>query len=122
MHTNQILFLAEINRTHSLHKASENLHITPQALSQSITALEIELNIKITESSRKGTTLTREGLILLEAGEIFLSTIEEIQGIQTTNYRFLPNAELSIFATDALLLSANCILIILTLMWIFTLA
>ena len=30
MHTNQIRFLAEINRTHSLHKASDNLHITPQ--------------------------------------------------------------------------------------------
>ena len=102
MHTNQIRFLAEINRTHSLHKASENLHITPQAISQSITALELELNTKLTDSSRKGTNLTKQGLVLLEAGEIFLMTIQEIQGLQPSNYRHLPHAKLSKSATDAL--------------------
>ena len=36
MRTEQILYLSEIHRTSSLHRASENLHISVQSLSLSI--------------------------------------------------------------------------------------
>ena len=39
MNLEQIKYLAEINRCHSLRQAGEQLHVTAQALSQSLTSL-----------------------------------------------------------------------------------
>ncbi len=103
MNTDQIIYLSSVNRYHSLHKASEDLHITAQALSQSLSSLEKELNLKLTESSRKGTFLTVNGRILLEAGEDFLRTIAELQNQSIQNsYKHLPNAKLSILVTEGI--------------------
>ena len=45
MRTEQILYLSEIHRTSSLHRASENLHISVQSLSLSINTLEKEFGL-----------------------------------------------------------------------------
>ncbi len=104
MNTDQILYLAEINRSHTLQKASELLHITPQALSQSLIALEEELRLTLTKRSRNGTFLTREGLIVLEAGQEFLSVISELQNpAGFTQLKHLAHADLKILVSPGLL-------------------
>jgi len=104
MNLNQIKYLAEINRHHSIRQAGEHLYITSQALGQSIAALEKELNLKLIESSRTGTFLTQTGRILLEAGEEFAQVIEELQNSSSsiTSYKYLPKANLSILTLTGL--------------------
>ena len=94
MNLEQIKYLAEINRCHSLRQAGEQLHVTAQALSQSLTSLEKELNLTLTESSRTGTFLTSNGHILLDAGEEFLNVIYELQNKNESKiaYKYLPTA------------------------------
>lgn len=97
MKLDQIRYLMAINQYHSLHQASEKLFITPQALSQSIAALEKELNLKLTESSHNGTFLTKNGHILLDAGEDFLRVITEMQNAENfVSYKNLPTAKISV--------------------------
>ncbi len=104
MNLNQIRYLAEINRHHSIRQASEHLFITSQALGQSIASLEKELNLKLIESSRTGTFLTQTGRILLDAGEEFAKLIEELQNSSNPagSYKHLPKANLSILTLTGL--------------------
>ncbi len=104
MNLEQIKYLAEINRCHSLRQAGEQLHVTAQALSQSLTSLEKELNLTLTESSRTGTFLTSNGHILLDAGEEFLNVIYELQNKNESKiaYKYLPTAKLSVIVVDGM--------------------
>ena len=65
MNMEQIQYLEAINRHHSIRRASEDLHLTPQALSQSISALENSLSLTLVETSHKGTYLTQQGTLFL---------------------------------------------------------
>lgn len=71
MRTDQIIYLNEINRRSSLHQASENLHISTQALSLSIKSLEEELGFQILERSRTGVTLTKKEKLFFISVKIF---------------------------------------------------
>lgn len=103
MNTEHIQYLEAINQYHSIRKASDHLHLTPQALSQSISALESNLNIQLVETSHKGSFLTHQGHIVLEAGNAFLQTLQEVQALtQPKHYKYLPTAKLTILATDGL--------------------
>lgn len=98
MNLSQIQYLAGLNKYHSLRQASEQLYITPQALRQSLFALEKELDLPLIESSRTGTFLTPTGRILLEAGEEFLRVIAELknQSHAVNSYKYLPKANFTI--------------------------
>ncbi len=104
MNLNQIQYLAEVNRYHSLRQASEHLYISPQALSQSLSAMEKELEIQIIESSRTGTFLTPAGKVILEAGEEFLRIIEEVKNDSklSNSYKQLPTASLNLLAVSGI--------------------
>lgn len=102
MNLNQIQYLSEVNRYHSLRQASEHLYISPQALSQSLSALEKELEIQIIDSSRTGTFLTPAGKIILDAGEEFLRIIDEVKSESKTSnsYKHLANANFDILSVS----------------------
>ena len=103
MTLDQIRYLVAINQYHSLHQASDHLFITPQALSQSISALEKELKLKLIESSHKGTFLTTNGHILLDAGEEFMRIIAEMQdAANVVSYKNLPKANLEILTVSGM--------------------
>lgn len=103
MNLEQIHYLAEINSCHSLRQASEKLHITAQALSQSISSLENELGLHLTESSRRGSYLTKDGHILLDAGEEFLRILAELQSnSRCACYKYLPKSSFDILAVEGL--------------------
>jgi len=104
MNLNQIQYLAEVNRYHSLRQASEHLYISPQALSQSLAAMEKELDIQIIESSRTGTFLTSAGKIILEAGEEFLRVLEEVKNDSKyiNSYKHLLDADFTVLSVSGI--------------------
>ena len=77
--TEQIHFLVEVSKVHSLNLASQNLCISVQALSKSMKNLEEELGFKILDSTHRGTYLTEKGQELLNAGLDFIAKIQNIQ-------------------------------------------
>ena len=103
MRTEQILYLLEIDKTSSLHKASENLHISPQALSLSIRNLENEFQFQILNRSRTGVTLTQKGNQLLSIGNQFLEQLKALQQIPEKEYKHILKGSLEIMATNGVM-------------------
>ena len=65
MRIEQFEYLLEISQNKSMNAASKNLHISPQALSNSIKKLEDELGLTILERTSMGVSLTPDGKSLL---------------------------------------------------------
>lgn len=93
--TDQLNYLIEISKNPSLNVASEKLHISYQALSHSMKALEQELNLTLLMRTNKGTVLTQEGLELVTLAKDFIkglnrltSPTEKLAGLNGT-IRFL---------------------------------
>lgn len=79
MNTNQLEYLIEISKHNSMSAASEELHMSPQALSMSIKKLEEELGFIVLHRSFKGITLTSDGEWLVHEAKQFLDKIAERQ-------------------------------------------
>lgn len=65
MRLEQLQYLIEISKCHSLTLAAENLFITQPALSRSIIALEEELGVELLARTSSGVSLTSEAKALL---------------------------------------------------------
>lgn len=61
MRLEQLSYLIEITRRHSISKAAETLHISQPALSASVKSLETELGIALFKRTNRGIFLTAEG-------------------------------------------------------------
>ncbi|MCK1992378.1 LysR family transcriptional regulator [Peribacillus muralis] len=77
MYIEQLIYLVEVMKTKSIAAASENLHLTQPAISQSITSLEKELGVKLFVRSRRGAIPTAEGKILAHKASEVLMKLEE---------------------------------------------
>lgn len=90
MHLRQFTYLLEIEKAGSLNEAAKNLYVTQPTLSNSIKALEEELEYKILERTPKGTHLTAEGekmipgiekiLEIIDEWKLFSGNVDEYQG------------------------------------------
>ncbi|WP_179865388.1 LysR family transcriptional regulator [Bacillus sp. AFS017336] len=79
MNIDQIQYIVEVAKTKSITSAANNLHVTQSAISQAISNLESELNIKLFTRSRHGAIPTSEGQnIILKMLDV-VSKIEEIK-------------------------------------------
>lgn len=78
MNIDQLRYLQEISHSRSMTQASENLHISHQALSASINALERELNTTLVEKTHRGSKLTLKGKQLVEISNDFLVAFDQI--------------------------------------------
>lgn len=78
MRLEQLTYLIEISKNHSLSAAAQKLHLTSQALSKSIQAMEEELGVTLLDRSFKGVTLTIEGIRVMDAAKHFLSDLKQI--------------------------------------------
>ena len=76
-------YLIEIDRYKNMRVASEQLHMTPQALSICVKNMEQEVGFQIFNRKTKGVEFTQEGERLLECAERILedyrSTLQEIR-------------------------------------------
>lgn len=103
MRTEQIRYLYVVHRCASLHKASDALHISTQALSLSIRSLEKELGFTILNRSRTGVSLTEKGEQLLDIGLDFLRQLEHLQNMQRKKYESILTGDLEVMATSGVL-------------------
>ncbi|MDO4280475.1 MAG: LysR family transcriptional regulator [Peptococcaceae bacterium] len=103
MRTEQLIYLNEIYRSPSLHQASENLHISVQALSLSVKNLEDELNMKILHRSHTGVSLTEQGKQLVALGNAFLADLSQLQASYPSNQQQSLTGILEIAATQGVI-------------------
>lgn len=78
MRTEQLIYLIEIEKTHSFNAAAQNLHLTQQSLSNSVASLENEFSVKIFNRSYRGVTLTKEGKIILDTAKKMLKLYNDL--------------------------------------------
>ncbi|MFE6167808.1 LysR family transcriptional regulator [Viridibacillus arvi] len=79
MKLEQLEYIVEIANCGSLTKASEKLHVTLSAVSQSLSTLENELQITIFHRSRQGTVPTEEGKKILEKANQIIQLMKEME-------------------------------------------
>ncbi|MDT8862975.1 LysR family transcriptional regulator [Alkalihalobacillus sp. MEB130] len=110
MNIEQLEYIVEVAKTNSVSIASQNLHVSQSAISQSISRFELEFGVKIFKRSRLGTHPTKEGRrVIKKAYEILLKINELEQDTKihkkqlTGNLRVsvTPNMMLVIFETLA---------------------
>lgn len=65
MRIEQLEYLAAVTRHTSLRRASEELHISQSALSESVSKLERELGVRLLERQRSGVRISRAGRELM---------------------------------------------------------
>jgi LysR family transcriptional regulator, transcription activator of glutamate synthase operon len=75
----QLEYIVEVAKTGSLSVASQKLHVTQSAISQSITNLETELGVKIFRRSRLGAEPTTEGKSIIRRAYDVLDKIKELK-------------------------------------------
>lgn len=79
MHSDQLYYLIILSKSHSINAASQQLHITPSALSISIKNLENELQMRLLNRTSRGITLTEHGKHIVKIAETFLNSIQQVQ-------------------------------------------
>ena len=79
MRTEQLEYLLEIHKCGSMHKAADKLHISVQALSVSIKALEKELGLSLTVRNKNGTFLTEKGMKVVRIWGCFIKELDKLK-------------------------------------------
>lgn len=81
MNLEQLEYVVEIAKTQSFSAASEHLHVTQSAISQSIHRLEKELGLILFERSRQGTHPTPEGKQFIAKALDILQRVDELKSL-----------------------------------------
>lgn len=81
MRIEHLVILVEIVKQNSMKAASEQLFMTPQALSSAVKSLEEELNVQIFLRSNKGISVTEKGRVVIKFAE---STVKKYHQMLST--------------------------------------
>ncbi|MFD1777513.1 LysR family transcriptional regulator [Fredinandcohnia salidurans] len=79
MNIEQLSYISEVAKVKSLAEASRTLNISQSALSQAITKLEAELNLKLFHRNRTGAIPTKEGSFIVERAQEALHAIYQVK-------------------------------------------
>lgn len=79
MRIEQLEYLAAVTEHGSLRRASEKLHLSQPALSESVTKLERELKVTLLDRRRTGARISREGRELLPYMEDVLAAVDRLR-------------------------------------------
>ncbi|MFS0590463.1 LysR family transcriptional regulator [Cytobacillus horneckiae] len=79
MNIEQLMYIVVVAKVKSLAKASKTLNISQSAISQAITKLESELNIKIFDRTKTGAVTTKEGDKIIEKAQNALCAIYQVK-------------------------------------------
>lgn len=79
MSIEQLIYIIEVAKSKSLAAAAKTINISQSALSQAITKLESELNVKIFIRTRAGVIPTKEGDRIIETAQNALNALFEIK-------------------------------------------
>lgn len=98
METFEMRYFLGVARTQNIHKASEELHVSPGSLSKAITRLEEELSVKLFSREGRNIRLTEHGKLLQRrASEIIQleeATRLELAGVKGTIQVQIAGAEI----------------------------
>lgn len=81
MRIEQMQYLKEIDKTHSISLAAENLYVTQSAISNAVKKLEEELGVQLLERLKHGVYLTAAGREIMAVGQHILLEMQEITEI-----------------------------------------
>ncbi|MBT4792708.1 MAG: LysR family transcriptional regulator, partial [Halobacteriovoraceae bacterium] len=73
MEMNEIRYFTAVAETQNIHRASENIGISPSSLSKAISKLEEELKVKLFSRLGRNIILTTEGIYLKEKAHQILN-------------------------------------------------
>ena len=79
MRLQQLLYVKEIARCRSMNQAAVHLYISQPSLSEAIRDLEKEFGITIFERSRRGVSLTAEGIEFLQLADKVIADADELR-------------------------------------------
>lgn len=91
----------ETARFASFSTAAQHLYISQSAISQCIHQLESDLNVKLFSRSRRGVSLSKEGLLLFQKVETAMQAIEQGETL-LERLQHLESGALTIAASDAI--------------------
>ncbi len=83
MRIEQLEYFQAVAKSRSMNLASEQLHLTPQALSMAIKALERELNVTLLNRNYNGITLTEEGAYVSQLVAEILERVDKLRVFQS---------------------------------------
>lgn len=86
MRLEQLHYIIEIADSGSFTTASERLYIAQPSISQAVTALEKELNVKLFKRSRLGAVPTEIGMQVIAHARNAMNQINEINKLCNSNY------------------------------------
>jgi LysR family transcriptional regulator, transcription activator of glutamate synthase operon len=89
MNIDQMNYIIEVTKEGSITKAAAKLHLSPAAISQSISQLENELGFSIFTRSKKGMSPTSEGKVIISKSYEIVHKIQELHhelATQKKNY------------------------------------
>ncbi|MDM5315154.1 LysR family transcriptional regulator [Fictibacillus sp. b24] len=78
MNLEQMKYLVEVAKESSITKAADKLHLSPSAISQSISQLEKEFGVTIFSRSRHGTIPTPDGKFIVSKAYEILKKMQEL--------------------------------------------
>lgn len=79
MQIEQLEYVIEVAKAGTISKASDNLHVTQSAISQSLTLLEKELGVTLFQRSRTGTIPTEEGQKVIQKAFEVIKVIQDLK-------------------------------------------
>ncbi|MBR3136131.1 MAG: LysR family transcriptional regulator [Clostridia bacterium] len=85
MRLEQLYYIVEIADTGSFTASSERLFVSQPSISQSVNALEKELDVTIFKRSRSGAIPTEAGKLIIEHARAILNEINEIKSLSVQN-------------------------------------
>ena len=74
----QLRYIVAIEKFGTLKDASEELHVTLSALSQGLNKVETELGITLFQRNRRGSTITKEGRIIVAQAKKILYALDDL--------------------------------------------
>lgn len=100
MRIEHLVILVEIVKQNSMKAASEQLFMTPQALSSAVKSLEEELNVQIFLRSNKGISVTEKGRVVIKFAESTVKKYHQMLSALGDEERFdrLLDGNLTIYA------------------------
>lgn len=75
----QLKYVVAVAKYGTLKDASEDLHITLSALSQGLNKIEGELGLTLFKRSRTGSTITKEGKVIVKKAKKILAALTDLQ-------------------------------------------
>jgi DNA-binding transcriptional LysR family regulator len=105
----QLEYLAEVARLGSFRRASEELHISQPALSESIRSLERELGVELLERGRQGARMNDAGQELLPHIRTVLDSVDQLRQAAGEQYQNIRVVRVSTVATATVPLLAPAI-------------